>query len=208
MRTPEALTIEQVETAIDIRTGNWRGNCYAIACAIVKAKLVKGRPAYGHYTGPVSKKGYFGNRAGLPFNRHGWILLDDGRIMDPTRWVFENVKPYLYIVRQDNNNDDNEYDEGGQTLAEQLHPKELPPYDCDSKITLKVDLSRAAELHIKKLGGQSLGTRVTVEQAHWIATTSVRELGIHAKEIYKWLIKKKQRALIPIDSQTMVLGES
>ena len=95
----------------------------------------------------------------------------------------------------------------GQELSALLRHKELPAYDVDAKSTLKVTLSSQAALHIKRLGGQSLGARITFEQAHWIANAPIRELEPYAKEIYEWLIAKKARALIPIDYQLTVLGE-
>lgn len=94
---PEDLTIEAVEKAIGIPSGKWHGRCYEVACLVVKAKLVHGTAVYGHYKGPVAKTGYWASRQDQVFQRHGWIVLDDDRILDPTRWSFENKKPYLYL---------------------------------------------------------------------------------------------------------------
>jgi len=57
----------------------------------------RGRARHGHWTGDVAYGSHFDRRAQLPFIAHGWIQLDDGRVLDPTRWVFENVAPYLYV---------------------------------------------------------------------------------------------------------------
>jgi hypothetical protein len=99
-RKPERLTIAEVERAIGLKTSEWHGNCYSIACSILRAGLVEGRPAYGHYLGPVASTGYWASRRGSKFQRHGWIVLNDGRILDPTRWSFEDKKPYLAIVEE------------------------------------------------------------------------------------------------------------
>lgn len=90
-------TLEQCEKAIGEKAPAWVARCYEISCAIVKAKLVDGVAVYGHWTGPVHSNSHFANRRGLPFVAHGWIRLKDDRVLDPTRWVFEHVKPYLYV---------------------------------------------------------------------------------------------------------------
>jgi len=93
---PSELSIRDVEDVCG-PVEKWPGNCHAIAHAIVKAKLVDGIAVYGHWTGPVHPQSSFYSRSKAGFCRHGWVELADGRVLDPTRWVFENVKPYLYI---------------------------------------------------------------------------------------------------------------
>lgn len=90
-------TLAECEKAIGEKAQAWVARCYEISCAIVKAGLVDGDAVYGHWIGPVSPKSHFARARGLPFVPHGWILLKDGRVLDPTRWVFENVEPYLYV---------------------------------------------------------------------------------------------------------------
>lgn len=91
------LTIEIVEKAIGIPARKWTARCFEIACLIVRAKLVDGVPVYGHYKGPVATTGFWAERRGQSFQRHGWIVLDDDRILDPTRWSFEDKDPYLHL---------------------------------------------------------------------------------------------------------------
>src|SRR5688572_27046285 len=99
------LTVSQVEKAIGVPVDKWSGNCYSIACSILRARLVKGRPAYGHWLGPVHPKSPFYSRSRAPFQRHGWIVLEErgahaqrpGLVLDPTRWVFEAAEPYIYV---------------------------------------------------------------------------------------------------------------
>jgi hypothetical protein len=97
---PEELTVKAVEKAIRMPVRNWHGNCYAIACQIIKKKLVKGRAIYGHYKGPVAHTGYWKDQRDRPFQRHGWIKLADDRILDPTRWSFEDKEPYITIIEE------------------------------------------------------------------------------------------------------------
>lgn len=94
MSTIPALS--DVETAIGIQALNWRGRCYEIACKIVKTGLVDGTALYGHYAGYIDPKSYFGKRHCNPFVQHGWIMLSDGYVLDPTRWTFEHGSPYLF----------------------------------------------------------------------------------------------------------------
>lgn len=76
----------------------WKGNCYAVATAIHKAGLIDGKVEYGFWLGPIAEGSHFENR---PLTRHGWVRLPDKTIYDPTRWVFENVAPYIYVGEDD-----------------------------------------------------------------------------------------------------------
>jgi len=101
----EKLTVADVENAIGVPVKDWSGQCYAVACAILRAKLLKGRPAYGHWIGDVHPKSPFYERTRVPFQRHGWIVVEErgphaerpGLIVDPTRWVFEAKEPYIFV---------------------------------------------------------------------------------------------------------------
>ena len=91
-------TLAECEKALGETASAWVARCYEISCRIVAAGLVEGEAVYGHWTGDVATGSHFADRGKrLPFVQHGWILLKDGRVLDPTRWVFENVAPYLYI---------------------------------------------------------------------------------------------------------------
>lgn len=90
-------TLAECEKALGEKAETWAGRCYEIASRIVKAGLVDGEAVYGHWIGRVHPRSYFGKRANLPFVAHGWVLLKDGRVLDPTRWAFEAVEPYLFV---------------------------------------------------------------------------------------------------------------
>jgi hypothetical protein len=97
-RSPRELpSLAQCEKAIGEKAEKWVARCYEISCAIVAAGLVDGEAVYGHWIGDVAPGSHFAERGRLPFIPHGWILLKDGRVLDPTRWVFEDVDPYLYV---------------------------------------------------------------------------------------------------------------
>lgn len=88
------LTVKRVEKVLGQRASKWKGNCFGIAGALVAKKLVEGVAVYGFYHGPIAKTSMFAGRA---FTHHGWVLQPDGTVVDPTRWVFEDVEPYIYV---------------------------------------------------------------------------------------------------------------
>lgn len=104
------LDPEAVAAAIKIPVSEWPGNCYAIACQMVEAGLVTGRAVYGHYLGRIRPGTLF---YGKPIVHHGWVVTADEQIIDPTRWVFEGVAPYIHYATTANSH---EYDEGGNVF--------------------------------------------------------------------------------------------
>lgn len=91
-------TLAECEKALGEKAETWVARCYEISYRIVAAGLVDGEAVYGHWLGDVAPRSHFADRGHrLAFIPHGWILLKDGRVLDPTRWVFEDVAPYLYI---------------------------------------------------------------------------------------------------------------
>lgn len=90
-------TLAACEKALGEKAETWVARCYEISCRIVAAGLVEGEAVYGHWLGKVHPRSHFADRGRMPFIQHGWILLKDGSILDPTRWVFEAVSPYLYV---------------------------------------------------------------------------------------------------------------
>jgi hypothetical protein len=91
-------TLHEAVIALGSPPETWVGNCYAIAYQLVEAGLVEGRAVYGHYLGPIAKDSFFSEKGlAVGFVPHGWVLMGDGRVLDPTRWVFENVEPYIYV---------------------------------------------------------------------------------------------------------------
>ena len=99
---------EIIASEIDIPLEVWPGNCFGIAEAILRKMPVRGmRMARGHYTGRISRDSvYPGDVA-----QHSWLVLEDGRILDPTRWAMESPKtPRIYL------GDAEDYDEGGMVL--------------------------------------------------------------------------------------------
>jgi len=171
----------------------------------VKAGLVPGGVAvYGHWHGPRHPESVF-HQPSKPFIRHGWIVLPDGQVCDPTRWVFEHVAPYIYIGPSDH------YDEGGNAIRTVM--KGRPPrFDRDEKryTITKAMLPSAAWSFIEKLMGLAddydeiePGT-IDVRQLFWLANQYPRLLGEHAPAIYKMLDRLELDAAVPFDNRKMV----
>ena len=91
-------TVKEIERRIKLPAIRWSGNCYAVAVAIFKAKLVpaKSHVRYGVWHGPIDGTGQF---AGRPFTHHGWIELPDGRIYGDQIFDLKKVRAFLEAAR-------------------------------------------------------------------------------------------------------------
>jgi hypothetical protein len=190
--------IWEIAEAIKLPLSEWHGNCYAIACQIIKEDFIKGRAVYGHYYGPVTNTNPYFNSSRI-FQRHGWISADL-RIIDPTRWIFEETEPYIYTSPQTP-----DYDEGGNRLRQRTHlfPPEFDPEDKKQKL----NLSRNAETFLLEnlLGGSP---EITFRQIIWIANQRPETLGKYAKEIYVAIKQANLKAAIPIDNWDRIMENS
>ena len=227
-RAAADLKVHDIEKAIGLPVDKWSGNCYAVACEILRAKLVKGRPAYGHWTGPVHAKSPF-SRGGKssPIVRHGWIILENGAVMDPTRWVFEAAEPYIYIGSEqddapcvdcgydefshDEDNDnaatcssyvapDWPYDEGGDRLRAALQ-RPFPQVGPGEMVNVRLKLASAIR---KRLG---IPVSMTRQQAAWVANLPYKTLGRDAWAVCVALQAAGHKAYIPIDTWTRAEAE-
>jgi len=212
----EDISVRDVETATGHPVRAWKGNCYGMASAVVETGLVKGRAVYGHFIGEVSKNSFFGQRAGLPFVQHGWVVMDDGRIFDPTRWCFEGDSPYIWVGENDGS-----YDEGGNEFRKMIMrpwPTDLPkPGEKRYKIQLRGDIIREledyeAELVDEEIDGLDYDLRdvyVTFNQLHWLATFPITCFSSknNAYDIFIQIKEHELVGLIPLDNRLAVLGE-
>lgn len=100
---------DQLAAAIDLPVETWPGNCHGVAEAILRKAPTRGmRLVRGHYDGLISSKSVY---RGTP-QQHSWLRLQDGRILDPTRWAMDRPdRPYIYCGPSD------AYDEAGLVLA-------------------------------------------------------------------------------------------
>lgn len=194
------MNIKEIEKKINIFINRWHGNCYHIACEIVKVGIVEGRAIYGHYYGPVAKTGKWDTRR--VFQRHGWIILNDGRIFDPTRWSFEDKAPYIAIFNK-NSKEFNDYDEGGNKLREAMET--LPPEFDEQYKLIELSLGIKAGEFVEKLLGYP--PFITIKMVMWLANLSISNLAPHRKEIYKAICDAGFKAFIPIDNFSYIEKE-
>ena len=186
---------------IKIPLAAWPGNCDGIAWAIVQEGLVPGGVVTrGFWWGVMG-----GPFVGRPFTGHSWITRPDGSIVDPTRYVFEEERPYIYQGPEDTN-----YDPGGNRLREGVP---CPPHEADeTEVTLDFDDVEEANMVRDLLPSDWLADEESTfvdcngKQAHWLANRPPRLLGLAARPLFRALIKAGYRAHIPIDNQRVVLG--
>lgn len=197
------ITLEELEEETGMKARQWAGNCYGIACAA--ADMIGGAEAvYGHWLGPVSDKSRF---AGRPiFVQHGWVLLRDGRVLDPTRWEFEGVEPYIYVGESDH------YDEGGNgfRMAMAGSPPPWDPSDNVYEVTPEILPAEPWTFVEKLLGLDQITSKdytpgdVTFAQLHWLANVDPRQMEGHAEAVYEMLKDFHMEAHIPFDNRVMV----
>lgn len=148
------MDAEELARQIDIPLDQWGGNCHGIAQAILDLVPVKGmRLARGHYTGYISRASVYSG----PFCQHTWLVAEDGRILDPTRWAMDRPKsPYIYL------GEDDCYDEAGLELANKIPPmmptgkpdmyqQSLAGKDPEALKAIALALGKAADSNINTL---------------------------------------------------------
>jgi len=188
--------IAKIEKKINFPVENWPANCYSVAVSIYKAGLVpaKSRCRYGVWWGPIRTKKHFQGRT---FTHHGWIELPDKRVYDPTRFVFEDVKPYIWVGGYS----EKFYDIAGQRLNAGMH-REFPAREKEGiKLTAK---QRAI---IAPFMPSVLAEDPDFGQMMWLAHFPVDLMGDQAKPVLKVFDQLDLQALIPLDIRRYVLED-
>lgn len=195
----QTMKASTVGNKIGIAPEKWVGRCHEISSMLLKKNVVKGRLHYGHWRGPIHQDSHFAKRAHLGWCQHGWIELADGRICDPTRWVFESVDPYIYIGPNDH------YDAGGNMLLKEL--MEAPPDFDSTKPTERLKLE--GEVDCELLGCEKQHPEYNLKQISWLGNLPLRILGDHAKAVYTAISETRPyaKAFIPIDNWKMIMEE-
>lgn len=195
-------TIKQAEKILKRPAKEWKGHCHTIAMTLLsKCKLISGRCVYGHWLGPVNRKSFFTERRGMPFIQHGWIV-SDKKIIDPTRWVFEGVEPYIFYGKDT----DEYYDEGGNKWREAGIINNIPEFDFDEK-TFPVVLDEEVHDFISELLCDEYRKELSLSQMFWLANLSPETLGSFCKKIYTWFDNIGCGVFIPIDNRIMIFGK-
>lgn len=104
------LDAKIIAREINVPLEEWPGNCHGIAGLILEKMPIEGmRLVRGHFDGPISRESIY--RGGV--QQHSWLRLEDGRILDPTRWCMTQPnRPFIYLGVND------AYDEAGIMLSE------------------------------------------------------------------------------------------
>jgi len=167
------------------------GNCYAVS--VVMAKMIGdgARAIYGKYHGTNVEC------PGSLFHRHGWVEYKDS-IFDPTRWVFEGKKPYMWIGP----NDSKEYDEGGWRMMDQPGLRTEQPEREQGKLVFVDWKTPGLPLFLSSLfDDDRICTHMTPMEFHYIAHVSPKHLGYYAIEVYEKMRELKLGVMIPMDNQ-------
>ena len=191
-----SLSIQKVVDTIGIPTEEWRGNCFGIANELVKHNLVRGKAVYGNYHGFIHENcPEFGGRK---FPHHGWVARRS-TIVDPTRWVFENVDPYIYIGPKDNP----DYDFGGNALRKKFM-RPAPIFDSTQR---SFNLPDVIKSFVQFVLGDTR-SKICLQQVVWLANLPLDILGKFAKPLYQWIAEDIGfPAWIPIDNRLHILGQ-
>ena len=191
------LDPEGLAALIGIPLTDWPGNCHGIAEAVLRRAPVDGmRLARGHWHGHISSDSVFGAR---DFTQHSWLVLADGRILDPTRWTLEDPKrPAIYLGVNDH------YDEAGLQLRQQQPPAFFNAPPNPFQILLDKTSPALCEALNNALGGDH--ARGTMDPGHrWLADALARAMKtdpdrLHdAARLYRLMAEAGMRAMIPID---------
>lgn len=195
----EGLTVEMVAQLIGAPPEEWEGQCTWVVSELIKTGKVIGKKRYGHYYGPISPKSIFARSHLTTPCRHGWIELEDGRVLDPTRWVFEAIGPYIYIGPNRC-----EYDAGGQILKmSNLAP---PPDYLEGEETVEAPQEFIEAFLV--VPGVKEGREVfTLDQVFWLANLPVPNLGEIGRPLYKWLNEHGYKVFIPLDNWQLVMED-
>jgi hypothetical protein len=102
---PSLPDVRFLESHFDFPAERWVDACYPLAHSIVRELTQLGaRVCEGVWTGVVAEGTHFRwlvDQLKVAEVAHWWLELPDGTVMDPTRWVFEGVEPYVYYGSPD-----------------------------------------------------------------------------------------------------------
>jgi hypothetical protein len=186
---------------IQIPLSQWPCNCFMIATAFIRTGLVKGKACYGGWLGPIAAGSPFEGRG---YTHHGWVeqrgVSDDKLIVDPTRWVFENVSPYVYVGPNDH------YDKGGNRFREAMndHFGNMTAPAPDGRVNARFNeiltpISRGAIYLL--LGRPEHTGPVCANELFWLGNLNPERLGSNmARTLYGLLDKAGLVGVVPIDN--------
>jgi hypothetical protein len=121
--------------------------------------------------------------------------------IDPTRRVFENTSPYIFVGANAG-----EYDLDGNVLrAQQYDSRPFPQAEADEPIILQAD--GVLGVALKRSVGKKPKGGLTRPQCFWLANLSLFRLEKDAYLIYAALKAAQCGAYIPTDNWQVVVGK-
>lgn len=181
--------------AIKLDLHEWPGNCYAVAAKIYQAHMVprRSRVRYGTYHGEIASGSIF---QGREFTHHGWIELPDNRIYDPTKWVFTDTVPEVWIGEYSD-----DYDIASQRLT-----AALAQYSPPSLVAEKVKLTRK-EARVLAAYVPDLKDSVSLADIYRIAHMPPSVLGNLGRPLYTVIKNLGHACFIPFDFWQLVMND-
>ena len=118
--------------------------------------------------------------------------------MDPTRWSFENVEPYIWIGENDGS-----YDEGANALKQMMRRPCEKRQGLDKLHHLLLQPKVSGDIWLlseRRIGRDDMGLIVDARQGFWIANLPYELLEPHAREVYLAVSRAFGKAAVPIDN--------
>lgn len=228
----QRIDIHEAAKKIGLPVEQWPGKCFQVATAFVNHGIVQGHAVYGHWRGKIDPHApVFGERAGHRFVHHGWILQDDGTVVDPTRWVFENVEPYIFVGQDDDDGLDwcicghlvEEHKDGFFRPCKfcdccedfEKDQKDAWPYD-EGGDQLRAEMRKPPPLydsdhkidfHLRGTASQHCLDLIngaehwSRDQVFWLANLPYADHGPHVVGVYQALARAGLLGLIPMDNR-------
>lgn len=199
----DRLTIAQLESVFGTPADQWHGRCFEVATAAARCIGGDAVAVYGHYLGDVDMDGYWAASWGRPFIQHGWVRLGDGRILDPTRFSFENVCPYIFVVSIDSTHPD--YDEGGNEWRRAIM-RPAPVRQAGQKSVKLVTGPEIRAMLASTLGRENVveSSRhldLSIDQIFWLANAPYDLFGKQVFDVYEAICASHGPQAIPIDNR-------
>lgn len=183
----------QVKYNPDNLISDLKWKCFAVATVLermLKEKGIKGaRAVYGMWEGRCVEKRQTGHY------RHGWVVIDKKTIIDPTRWVFDSVKPQVYKGSVAKNK---EYDEGAVKFRASTYNRPFPKFDKNQNVK-EFHWSQEVKDLFKTLTNQD-GTKMSMSQILWCCNLPFSTYGDELiNEVYTEFEKSGFTSFIPFD---------
>lgn len=201
---PFPIVPELLAEAIELPLASWPGNCHAVATRIRDMVPVKGmRLARGHWLGEVDRDSVY-HCAPV---QHSWLLLGDGRVLDPTRWAITDPRrPAIHIGPCDH------YDEGGRLIAARMPPPLPGAADGATRFVSRLDDGQRRELaSILRDGGRAdgeAGAPMAVNRLAGLLRDALKDdpdRVANVQALYRFAAANGFKAAIPIDSWRRVI---